>query len=197
MATLFSRFSATRAIDMKRLPDYIEPGVRILLVGINPGLRSAHVGHHFAGHSNRFWKLMFDARLITEPLNYHDDWRLPEWGLGLTNMITRPTAGSAELSQAEYHASCHDLKRKVETYQPQIVALLGLTLGSILAASCRQSEALKFSRPAKTRVGLQPYCFAGAQVFVLPNPSGRNAHYTYQDMLKLFQNLQRLKHQTG
>ena len=197
MATLFSRFSATRSIDMKRLPDYIEPGVRILLVGINPGLSSAHVGHHFAGHSNRFWKLMYDARLITEPLNYHDDWRLPEWGLGLTNMITRPTAGSVELSQAEYHASCHDLKRKVEKYRPQIVALLGLTLGSTLAASCRQSEAPKFSRPAKTRVGLQPYCFAGAQVFVLPNPSGRNAHYTYQDILKLFKNLQRLKHQTG
>ncbi|MEC4673903.1 MAG: mismatch-specific DNA-glycosylase [Nitrospirota bacterium] len=177
---------------MKGLPDYIEPGVQILLVGINPGLRSAQVGHHFAGHSNRFWKLMFDAGLITEPLKFHDDWRLPEWGLGLTNMITRPTAGSADLSQSEYHASCHGLKRKVEKFRPAILALLGLTLGSIFSASCQQFEDLKPSRPSKIQVGVQPYRLADTQIFVLPNPSGRNAHYTYQIMLNLYQGLQRL-----
>lgn len=182
---------------MKHLPDYIKPGVRILLVGINPGLRSAQVGHHFAGHSNRFWKLLYEARLITEPLKFHDDWRLPEWGLGLTNMITRATAGSAELSQAEYHASCHDLKRKVEKYRPAVVALLGMTLGAILATNDQHAKDRKPSRLAKTQVGLQLYHFAEAQVFVLPNPSGRNAHYTYQNMLQLFQELQRFNRTEG
>ncbi len=182
---------------MKGLPDYIRPGIQVLLVGINPGLRSAQVGHHFAGHSNRFWKLLYDAGLITEPLSCQDDWKLPEWGLGLTNMITRPTAGSANLSQAEYHLSCHDLKRKVEKYRPAIVALLGLTLGPILAASAQSAECPIQSRLHKTRIGLQPYRFAGTQVFVLPNPSGRNTHYTYEVLLTFFQELQRLKEGAG
>jgi len=178
---------------MKALPDYIESSVQVLLVGINPGLRSTQVGHHFAGHSNRFWKLLYEARLITEPLNYRDDWRVPEWGLGLTNMIPRPTAGSADLKQAEYHASCHELKRKVERYQPAIVALLGLTLGSILDPMCRKPQDIEPSLQTRSKVGVQPYRLADTQVFVLPNPSGRNAHYSYQIMLNLFQDLQRLR----
>ena len=80
-------------LSRKRLTDHIRPGVRILFVGINPSLRSAATGHHFAGYSNRFWKLLFESKLLSEPLTYQDDWRLPDWGLGLTNIIQRPSAG--------------------------------------------------------------------------------------------------------
>src|SRR5215207_4561201 len=75
------------------LPDQIQAGLHILFVGINPGLRSAQVGHHFAGYSNRFWKLLYASRLVTEPLTYLDDGRLPEWKLGVTNIIGRCSSG--------------------------------------------------------------------------------------------------------
>src|SRR4051794_3850769 len=84
-----SSLNCLRATTMyRRLPDRIDAGVRILFVGINPGLRPAELGHHFAGFSNRFWKLLYDSQLVTEPLSCHEDWRLPEWGLGLTNIIS-------------------------------------------------------------------------------------------------------------
>ena len=89
--------------SITKLPDYsftrllrdcVRPPVRVLLVGINPGIRSAAIGHHFAGPSNRFWKLLFDAGLVPEPIGPEDDGRLPEWGLGITNLIPRCTRGS-------------------------------------------------------------------------------------------------------
>ena len=75
------------------LRDRIRPGVHVLLVGINPGVRSSLTGHHFAGHSNRFWKLLFESGLVPQPIGYADDRRLPEWGFGITNIVPRPTAG--------------------------------------------------------------------------------------------------------
>src|SRR4026209_1522314 len=71
----------------------IRPGVRVLFVGINPGVRSALTGHHFAGFSNRFWKLLFKSKLVAEPITFADDDRLPEWGYGITNIVARPTPG--------------------------------------------------------------------------------------------------------
>ena len=99
-------------LSRKRLTDHIRPGVRILFVGINPSLRSAATGHHFAGYSNRFWRLLFESKLLSEPLTYQDDWRLPDWGLGLTNIIQRPSAGIDVLKPSEYasrteEAYCH------------------------------------------------------------------------------------------
>ena len=111
-----------------KLPDHIQIGVRVLFVGINPGIRSAIVGHHFAGYSNRFWKLMYGARLIPFPLTYKDDWRLPEWGFGLTNIVARCTSGIQALRKQEYARGKTQLLRKVRRYQPQIIALLGVTL---------------------------------------------------------------------
>jgi TDG/mug DNA glycosylase family protein len=84
-----------------RLRDRIRPGVRVLFVGINPGVRSAITGHHFAGYSNRFWKLLSDARLVPEPITYEDDDRLPDWGLGITDLIARPSPGINDLRPAE------------------------------------------------------------------------------------------------
>lgn len=162
-----------------RLPDHIKPGVRILFVGINPGLTSAATGHHFAGHSNRFWKLLYASRLVSEPLTLEDDWRLPEWQLGLTNIISRSSAGIDVLQPREYHQGVRILTSKVARYQPRIIALLGVTIFRLIFPS----EAPQLG---KTRARL-----AGVPVFLLPNPSGRNAHYSYASMLRVFRSLRR------
>lgn len=160
------------------LPDYIDPGVRILFVGINPGLRSALLGHHFAGYSNRFWKVLYGARLVPEPITYLDDWRLPSWGLGLTNIVARPSAGIHDLTQWEYERGRATLLAKIGRYKPPAVAVLGLTLHSILFQN----------RPGrvKAELGLQPDLLKGSAVYLLPNPSGRNAHYSLDAMVRAF-----------
>src|SRR5688500_16306163 len=94
----------SRRWEHLRLRDRIEPGVRVLFVGINPGVRSAQTGHHFAGFSNRFWKLLWESGLVPQPLTYADDERLPEFGYGITNLVARPTPGIDTLSPSEYVA---------------------------------------------------------------------------------------------
>src|SRR5438132_6687566 len=111
-----------------RLQDRIKPDLRVLFVGINPGVRSAITGHHFAGYSNRFWKLLSDSRLVPEPITYEDDDRLPEWGLGITNLIARPSPGINDLRPAEYIEAWSLLNRKIRRYRPKVVALVGVTL---------------------------------------------------------------------
>jgi TDG/mug DNA glycosylase family protein len=154
--------------------------VRVLFVGINPGLRSAQTGHHFAGYSNRFWKLLFDSQLVSEPLTYKDDVRLFEWKLGLTNIISRPSAGIAVLSPQEYVAGRRRLQRLLERFRPRVIALLGVTIyRNLFPNGARQP----------VRLGLQRQRLAGIPLYVLPNPSGRNAHYSYREMLRLFRPL--------
>ena len=129
--------------------------------------------HHFAGHSNRFWKLLFDAGLVPEPITYIDDDRLPEWGFGVTNLIPRPTPGIDTLVPADYHAGLVELRRKVRRWKPRVVALVGVTLYRFV-----------FGIPSReaVAVGEQRDTFEGARVFVLPNPSGRNANFSYAEM---------------
>jgi len=178
------------------LPDYFAPGLSILFVGINPGIRSAEVGHHFAGPSNRFWKLLFDAHLIPFSMHYEDDWRLPEFGYGLTNVIARPTAGIQDLRKQEFLHGRRALLTKIRTYQPGLVALLGVSMARILL-SPKKSERVR-QRPAvnSIEVGPQSIPLAGTAVFVLPNPSGRNAHYSYQHLKELFCALRELAHKS-
>lgn len=162
------------------LRDHLRPGLRIVFVGINPGLRSAAVGHHFAGHSNRFWKLLHESGLVDAPLTYREDWRLPEWGLGLTNIINRKSAGIDTLGPAEYRAGRAGLERKLLRYRPRIVAFLGITIVRML-----------FAPQTPPGLGPTPLKLAGIPVFLLPNPSGRNAHYSYQTMLTAFRALRK------
>ena len=168
------------------LPDYLASGLSILFVGINPGIRSAEVGHHFAGPSNRFWKLLFDAGLIPFPMNYKEDWRLPEFGYGLTNVISRPTAGVQDLGKQEFLKGRQALLTKITTYQPRLVALLGVSMARILLSRQRSECVGSRSAGNSIQVGLQSISLAGVPVCVLPNPSGRNAHYPYQHMKELF-----------
>jgi TDG/mug DNA glycosylase family protein len=157
------------------LRDRVRPPVRALFVGINPGVRSALTGHHFAGYSNRFWKLLYDSKLVPEPIGYEHDDRLPEWGYGVTNLVPRPTPGIDTLRPGEFADGLRVLRRKVRRWRPQVVVFVGVTA---YRAICGPTHALS--------AGLQPETFEGSRVFVLPNPSGRNANYSYAEMLAAF-----------
>ena len=174
-----------------RLRDRIAPGVRVLFVGINPGVRSALTGHHFAGPSNRFWRLLWDSRLAPQPLSYQDDVRLPEWGFGITNLVPRPSPGIDDLKPVEYVAGWKTLERKIRRFRPQVVALVGVTLYRAILPLV-DPTARRTRGPLRAVTGLQPIEIHGAQVFVLPNPSGRNANFSYAEMLDAFRSLQRL-----
>jgi double-stranded uracil-DNA glycosylase len=163
------------------LRDRIRPGVRVLFVGINPGIRSSLTGHHFAGFSNRFWKLLFEARLVPERLTFADDDRLPEWGYGITNIVARPTPGIDTLRPEEYVAGRVRLRRKVRRYRPAVVACVGVTV----------FRALFPERTGRVALGLQPERIGESAVFVLPNPSGRNANFSAAEMLAAFRALGR------
>jgi TDG/mug DNA glycosylase family protein len=167
-----------------RLRDRIKPGLRVLFVGINPGVRSAVTGHHFAGYSNRFWKLLWDARLVPEPITYVDDRRLPTWGYGITNLIARPSPGIDDLRPQEYVEGWRTLERKIQRYRPAIVALVGVTLYRAILPLA--DAAAKMTRTQPVALGLQPLIIHESRVFVLPNPSGRNANFSYEEMLKAF-----------
>jgi double-stranded uracil-DNA glycosylase len=163
------------------LRDRIRPGVRVLFVGINPGVRSSLTGHHFAGFSNRFWKLLYGARLVPEPISYVDDDRLPEWGYGITNLIPRPTPGMNTLRREEFAAGRARVRAKVRRYRPAVVALVGVTV----------FRAMFPERQGPVALGLQESRIGDAAVFVLPNPSGRNANFSYAEMLDAFRALRR------
>ncbi len=181
-----------------RLRDRIAPDLRVLFVGINPGVRSATTGHHFAGFSNRFWRLLVESRLVPEPITYVDDRRLLEWGLGITNLIARPSPGIDDLRPAEYVDGWKTLERKIAKYRPAIVALVGVTLYRAIlphlpASSARAvgppaGRAPRPARPAPV-LGLRPETIHGARLFVVPNPSGRNANFSYAEMLSAFRAL--------
>lgn len=153
----------------------------MLFVGINPGVRSALTGHHFAGFSNRFWKLLYQSRLVPEPVTYLDDDRLPDWGYGITNVVARATPGMNDLRPEEYVAGRLRLRAKVRRYQPKVVALVGITVYRAMFPEERGAVAL----------GLQEQTLGDADVFVLPNPSGRNANFSFDEMLAAFAALRR------
>jgi double-stranded uracil-DNA glycosylase len=165
------------------LRDRITRGVRILFVGINPGQRSEAIGHHFAGYSNRFWPLLYDSRLVSERIAAEDDDRLREWGLGITNLVPRMTPGIDSLRPAEYVAGARVLRRKLRRFTPPIVALVGVSIYRSL---------FNVRGGRHVSLGLQTEELEGARVFVLPNPSGRNANFSYAEMLAAFRSLRRM-----
>ena len=158
------------------LRDRIRPGVRVLFVGINPGIRSSLTGHHFAGFSNRFWKLLYESGLVPEAIGYEDDDRLPEWGYGITNVVARATPGIDTLEKEEYVSGRARLRRKILRYRPQVIVTVGVTA----------FRAMFPGRRGPVSLGLQPEQIGSSAVFVVPNPSGRNANYSYSEMLAAY-----------
>lgn len=184
------------------LRDRLAPGIQALFVGINPGMRSAALGHHFAGYSNRFWKLLYEAHLVPEPLGPEDDERLPEFGYGLTNLVARATPGIADLGPDEYEAGRRRLVAKVRRYRPRVVVLVGVTLyRALFSFKTRRPRLLDTGAappvPTNERtdpLGLRPETLGGVPVFVVPNPSGRNANYRHEEMRAAFEGLGRFLH---
>lgn len=149
-----------------RLHDIVAPELRVLFVGINPATPSAKVGHHFATPTNMFWRLLHESGLTSRLYRPEEANRLPEDGLGLVSLVDRPTKAAADLRADEMRMGARRLAAKVERWRPDTVALLGLTL-------------LPFVLPQgdESGPGLKRATFAGARVWVLPNPSGRNRSY--------------------
>jgi double-stranded uracil-DNA glycosylase len=178
-----------------RLTDALRPGVRVILVGINPGVMSAVTGHHFAGPTNRFWGLLYESRIVPEPITHEDDVRLPEWGIGMTNLIARPSPGIDVLKPQEYIEGWKILEQKIDRFRPDIVAFVGVTmyraLWRVLTQTGPGSPKPKSRVASQIAPGFQHATVHGARIFVLPNPSGRNAHFQYDEMLKAFRALAR------
>ncbi len=163
----------------KTVPDIIAPGLRILFCGINPGLYSGATGHHFARPGNRFWPALAAGGLTPRRLDPAEERELLDYGLGITNLVPRATAAAVELSADELEAGGRRLLEKLETFSPRALAVLGIS-------AYRQA----FARPEAV-LGLQPERLAGVPVWVLPNPSGLNAHYRLEDLARLFAELDR------
>lgn len=163
----------------------------MLFVGINPGVRSAVTGHHFAGYSNRFWKLLYESKLVPEPITFEDDGRLSDWGFGITNLIARPSPGIDVLRPVEYAEGWKILERKIRRFRPAVVALVGVTVYRAVLPLLDGGGKPIAGAPV---LGPQPLMVHGARLFVLPNPSGRNANFSYAEMLAAFR---RLKKEVG
>jgi TDG/mug DNA glycosylase family protein len=152
----------------------IAPDLRVLFVGINPGLYSAAVGHNFARPGNRFWPTLFAAGFTPELLTAARERELLRHGCGITNVVARTTARADELTAEELRAGAVLLGHKVRAYRPRSVAVLGIT-----------AYRAAFARP-KAALGPQPDAMHGAPLWVLPNPSGLNAHHQLPQLARLF-----------
>jgi TDG/mug DNA glycosylase family protein len=148
------------------LPDVVAPGLRVLFSGINPGLVSAWTGHHFARPGNRFWPALHRSGFTPRLLRPDEQDELLGLGLGITNVAPRATARADELSVAEVVAGGSVLREKVLSLEPRWLAVVGVT-----------AYRTAFDAP-KAKVGPQETAIGVARVWVLPNPSGLNAHYT-------------------
>jgi mismatch-specific thymine-DNA glycosylase len=147
---------------MRTLPDYLRRGMRLVVVGFNPGENSVRVGHYYAGRGNVFWPILYDSGVVPEPLEYTDDKRVIEFGIGLTDLVKRPTKGIEEIERHEFAEGRFVLAQKLEQFAPRVIAFNGKLVYEKFA-----------QRPCK--LGLQKERLYGAHVFVLPSTSGQNA----------------------
>lgn len=161
---------------MKTLPDYLRKGMKLVIVGINPGERSARVGHYYAGRNNQFWELLYEGGVVPELLTHRDDARLKEFGIGLTDLVKRPTKGVEELQREEFAEGRVLLAKKLEEYAPKVVAFNGkLAFEKFAGQACK--------------LGLQKQALYGARVFVLPSSSAQNASISPAVKKKYFKQL--------
>jgi TDG/mug DNA glycosylase family protein len=161
----------------KRLPDLLAPGLDIVFSGINPGLYSTAVGHHFARPGNRFWPTLFAAGLTPTLFVGEDDAKLPGLGIGMTNIAPRTTAKAEQLTLEELRAGANSLRRKILRYQPKLLAIVGF--GAYRTA---------FEQP-KAIGGLQEQSIGETKIWLLPNTSGLNANHLQGELTRRFTEL--------
>jgi TDG/mug DNA glycosylase family protein len=158
----------------KTMPDIIAPDLRVVFCGINPSVYSAVVGHHFARPGNRFWPTLYNAGFTPRLLNPSEDGELLAFGYGITNLVARATVAAAELSAEELAAGGQQLRAKIAHYRPNVLAVLGIS-----------AYRLAFNQP-RAALGQQPERIETTPIYVLPNPSGLNAHYTPTDLARVY-----------
>ena len=163
----------------KTLPDVIAPGLRVLFCGINPGLYTAAIGHHFGRPGNRFWPTLHRAGFTPRLLTPYEERELLPLGYGIANVVDRATAAADELEAAEYVEGGRKLTAKLRKYRPAVLAVLGVG-----------AYRLAFAQP-KAQVGRQEQPLEGSAVWVLPNPSGLNANYQMDRLVEVFGELRR------
>jgi TDG/mug DNA glycosylase family protein len=159
------------------LPDVIAPNLKVLFCGINPGLYTAAIGHHFGRPGNRFWPTLHAAGFTPRLLSPFEEQELLTLGYGITNVVDRATAAADELTPEDYLEGGKRLVKKVERYRPQVLAILGV--GAYRTAFGRKNA----------KVGRQDEGIGDTEVWVLPNPSGLNAHFQKPEMAKVFREL--------
>jgi TDG/mug DNA glycosylase family protein len=169
----------------KRLPDVIGPGLAVLFVGINPGLYSGAVRHHFARPGNRFWPVLHQAGFTDRVLSPFEERELLKHGCGITNIVNKSTAAASDLSNEEMISGGKRLAAKIRRYRPTMVAVLGI--GAFRVA---------FNKP-KAMFGPQDEKIAGVPVWVLPNPSGLNASYQLADLARMFRRMRNAAQRAG
>jgi len=161
----------------KTIPDVLAPDLRVLFCGINPGLWSGATGHHFARPGNRFWPALFRSGFTPRLFRPDEQRELLALGLGITNVVARTTAKASELTPEELRDGGGALVERVRRNRPRVLAVLGI--GAYRTA---------FGRP-RTSVGRQPEMLGTTEIWVLPNPSGLNAHYTLDTLAAEFRTL--------
>ena len=167
---------------MKTLPDYLRKGMKLVIVGCNPSESSVRAGHYYAGRGNVFWPTLYEAGVVPEPFDYPDDRRVIEFGIGLTDLVKRPTKEIEELKREDFAEGRIVLAQKLVEYGPRVIAFNGkLTYEQFAQRKCRY--------------GVQKELLYGAQVYVLPEIRGQNARSRAVHM-KNFRNLARLVERT-
>ena len=169
----------------RTVADVIARDLRVLFCGINPGLYTAAVGHHFARPGNRFWPALYASGFTDRLFSPHEERELLARGYGITNVVGRATAGAAELSAAEIVEGGRRLAAKVRRYRPKFLAVLGV--GAYRTA---------FDRP-QAALGAQDEAIGETIIWVLPNPSGLNAHYQPKALARLFRELRLASEEAG
>ncbi|MBK9944447.1 MAG: G/U mismatch-specific DNA glycosylase [Kouleothrix sp.] len=158
----------------RTIADVIAPGLRVLFCGINPGLYSGVTGHHFARPGNRFWPALHAAGFTPRRLAPSEQHELLGLGYGITNLVERATARADELAPAELIAGGARLHAKIAEYRPRVLAVLGVT-----------AYRTAFGQP-RAALGRQPTPMHGTIVWIVPNPSGLNAHYQLADLARVY-----------
>jgi TDG/mug DNA glycosylase family protein len=169
--------SANPKEPLRGLPDVISTSLDVVFCGINPGMRSAAVGLHFANRSNRFWRVLHLAGFTASQLEPEHACLLLDYRCGLTSAVVRPTASATDLSRADYIAARPAFERKVAKYRPRYLAFLGKPAVSV------------FLNERSVSWGLQPATFGGSAVWVLPNPSGLNRAFTLAMLTNAYREL--------
>ena len=167
---------------MKTLPDYLRKGMKLVIVGCNPSESSVRAGHYYAGRGNQFWPMLFESGVVPEPFDYPDDRRIIEFGIGLTDLVKRPSKAAEELTRQDFAEGRFVLSQKLEEFAPRVVAFNGKMVYDQFAQR-------------KCKYGLQKELLYGAQVYVLPCTSGQNTQGK-SDKLKHFRKLAQLVQRT-